>query len=942
MKKLIALAFACGVISAHAADYYWTGAAEDAKLATPGNWTDADGNEMSVAPATSDTLIFDGISSPITIVHPGVAYYGYVVTNAAATVTLQIADSKNVTLGAGGVTLRGTSGGLSFIGGNGGGTLTFPEGRTVLDVAKNLTFSQERHTQGKGTSTVLVKCGAGTANLSTKSGYRVYGNLGTYEIHEGTLVPRRTNMSSASSNINWRVVGPAAKTVIINSSSDSPVPGLHAENDGGLTGLYIEDSDAEGTLTIDLKNNVFQVNGYQPDTRMTAGWTSASYTKFVWDPVSSERTLTYAKATINAANLAWVVKNGTLRLAEGLTLTSLAELSLSAGTTLKIASDVGDISNVPVKLADATAKVKAESGLYSFKLKSITVGDVAVPDGIYAAKDLAWYEGDAILVVGTPSEPDRTDAAWVGGGADTSILNKDNWGGTLPDLTSGSLVATFPAAATVTVPAGEIVKVKGIVVADGTSSDTFALEGAGSVWLGSEGLKTATEAGAGKVSVACGIVLVQDQTWAFGKSNAITFTEDASLASLGGVTWFGSGASSGTGGCGSMTFKSSNPNLGDCEFVNAVVVTADCALGKKNVTMNGTRRPSVLLTMKNCTLDNVKLTLTGVNNSSSQQSLNVAEGTCRFTGEVVFDMSSANWYTVADSATVYFEGGFSSALSKKASRNDHSKSGSGSLYVENVPLKTGRSTFGYTYKTTTYGGNFFLNVADNEFRRGLFLTTAKVHLHTGAPNAFKLGTSGVSFAALCFTGTADWNLHGNDQQLEILGGEGAGTIKSETAATVRLLDEREYDLQLSDDAATGLNNGQQHTNKCVFAGGVSLSKEGALDYTLFAASTSTGGVSVAKGHLTFAAGASWKNASAVKVSGTGVLTVPDGKVFGKGAAMTIDTAEGASVEIPVGQVLRVASLTVDGTPVKGVYKGAGVTGGGEIFAGKPGLVLFFR
>ena len=137
MKHLIALAFACGVIAAHAADYYWTGAAEDAKLATPGNWTDADGNEMSVAPGTSDTLIFDGISSSITIAHPGVAYYGYVVTNAAATVTLQIADSKNVTLGAGGVTLRGTSGGLSFIGGDGGGTLTFPEGRTVLDVAKD-------------------------------------------------------------------------------------------------------------------------------------------------------------------------------------------------------------------------------------------------------------------------------------------------------------------------------------------------------------------------------------------------------------------------------------------------------------------------------------------------------------------------------------------------------------------------------------------------------------------------------------------------------------------------------------------------------------------------------------------------------------------------------------------------------------------------------------
>lgn len=106
-KILIALAIACGVVAAYAADYYWTGVAEDNLLATAENWNDAGGTPMTKSPGTSDTLVFDGIAADITLIYPNVKYDRLVATNLAATITLTPETSAgSFQIGDEGVTIR--------------------------------------------------------------------------------------------------------------------------------------------------------------------------------------------------------------------------------------------------------------------------------------------------------------------------------------------------------------------------------------------------------------------------------------------------------------------------------------------------------------------------------------------------------------------------------------------------------------------------------------------------------------------------------------------------------------------------------------------------------------------------------------------------------------------------------------------------------------------
>ncbi len=300
--------------------------------------------------------------------------------------------------------------------------------------------------------------------------------------------------------------------------------------------------------------------------------------------------------------------------------------------------------------------------------------------------------------------------------------------------------------------------------------------------------------------------------------------------------------------------------------------------------------------------------------------------------------SNYDYWTCAKDAVLNFMGGLKSRRTMNVGRTFISQNDGYEVHMSGVPSDMVKLSL-------VDSGAFYLEVADNYIYRGVHLNDAGAVLHTTVPYALKRGASGdaTAVSAVRFGAAARWELHDCDQEVQILCGTSAGVVYSQNDAVIRLHDDAVYTQEKAGDEKGGSLTGDgQYVESCTFAGGAGLVKEGPLTHTYCGVSTSTGRVEVVNGNLVFAAGASWKNASAVKVSGMGVLTVSDGKVFGRGAAMTIDTAEGASVEIPAGQILRVASLTVDGTPVKGAYKGAGVTGGGEIFAGKPGLVLFFR
>ena len=923
LASLAAVAF----LPAVAVDYYWTGAAGDDVFITKGNWALADGTPATVKPGKTTTVIFTNdvplkISWTAAATLYGCRFHGADVDASASS------NTGDFTLGAGGVVADG--GGKYQLGWH----MTFTaDEEHVLDIATGSTLICVRQLSG---ASQVAKRGGGTFRTKDNNAYFRFSGALTFE--EGLIYDAGYNSKFRDAlGLSVCVSGTAAKTFYVYGKSDS--------NTGfGTTGHFsIAEGAEDSVFKIAFETSVarvFKIYGDQTDTTFNAdlvnqGGSTEGNRTFLWAPNDASTTLTYIRKTLDSTKWGISITNGIMAFADGAQIRELRQVEVDKDGQFVIADDAGaDFSGAPFVFRNGG---KLKSDRYTIKLQGVTVDGIVQPAGIYTAANAPWLEGKVIVVVGTPTDPETTEATWVGGQSDTSISNADNWaGGTLPDLTSGSLVAMFPAAATVTIPAGRA-WFKGIRVEDGAADDVFSLGGAGELWLGSSGVVTETVDGAGKLSFGCGLVFALSQTWQVGVANSITFTDAAELSSLAGAVWTSRGAAEGTTSkSGALVINCSNPKLGDSTLYHAVTVTADCALGGPGATatVDAGNRPSLALTMKNCTLRNKEVIVQNINNNTMHRGWRADTGVCVVKGKAYSNATSQNLWECATGAELRFEGGLSAISGTGKGPIFYPKYDGYDVHVTNVAAQIRKFALGKS-------GTFSFEAADNMIYRGIHISGVGAKMRTAVPNAFKLGdpTKSTEAAGVSFTANGTWDLCNCDQQVQILCGTAAGKVTSENDAVVRLHDDVEY---AGTDDTPNLTGAQQHTNNCIFAGGAGLVKDGPLTHYYCGVSTSTGRVEVANGNLVFATGASWKNASAVKVSGTGVLTVPDGKVFGKGAAMTIDTAEGASVEIPVGQVLRVASLTVDGTPVKGAYKGAGVTGGGEIFAGKPGLVLFFR
>ena len=937
MKNLIvgciASLAAVASLPAVAVDYYWTGAADAGQAATNfftvGNWALADGTPATAKPGKTTTVIFTN-DVPLKLSYAAeTTLYGCRFHGADVDASAPSSDG-DLTLGAGGVVADG--GGTYQLGWH----LTFTANEDhVIDVATGSTFVCVRQITASTTSRV-TKRGGGTFRTKDNNAYFRFSGALTFE--EGLIYDAGYNSKFRDAlGLSVCVSGTAAKTFYVYGKSDS--------NTGfGTTGHFsIAEGAEDSVFKIAFETSVarvFKIYGDQTDTTFNAdlvnqGGSTEGNRTFLWAPNDASTTLTYIRKTLDSTKWGISITNGIMAFADGAQIRELRQIEVDKDGQFVIADDAGaDFSGAPFVFRNGG---KLKSDRYTVKLQGVTVDGIVQPAGIYTAANAPWLEGKVIVVVGTPTDPETTEATWVGGQSDTSISNADNWaGGTLPDLTSGSLVATFPAAATVTIPVGRA-WLKGVRVEDGAAGDMFSLGGVGELWLGSSGVATESVDGAGKLSFGCGLVFALSQTWQVGVANSITFTDAAELSSLAGAVWTSRGAAEGTTSkSGALVINCSNPKLGDSTLYHAVTVAADCALGGPGatVTVDARNRPTLALTMKNCTLRNKEVIVQNINNNTQNRGWRADTGVCVVKGKAYSNATSQNLWECATGAELRFEGGLSAISGTGKGPIFYPKYDGYDVHVTNVAAQIRKFALGKS-------GTFSFETADNMIYRGIHISGAGAKMRTAVPNAFKLGdpTKSTEAAGVSFTANGTWDLCNCDQQVQILCGTAAGKVTSENDAVVRLHDDVEY---AGTDDSPNLTGAQQHTNNCVFAGGAGLVKDGPLTHYYCGVSTSTGRVEVVNGNLVFAAGASWVNTSAVKVSGTGVLTVPDGKVFGRGAAMTIDTAEGASVEIPAGQVLRVASLTVDGTPVKGAYKGVGVTGGGEIFAGKPGLVLIVQ
>ena len=931
--------------------YYWTGAAGDSSVSTPGNWAYVNGCAATVAPGTGDKVVFTNATAQ-TISRPDVRYHKYDFRGANVIFNRVSGGSRQYGYGGGGITVSSSA------------AVKFPyplelnpeqftgaDKTFTVDVAKGASVTLDA--ADVGTLKVyapaeFVKRGAGEFSCQQFNPSGLSG-CGKVTLEAGTLISSYVN-DRHNYFADFLVKGPESKTF-----------SLYATN--VRIAKYGETADASQTLSFDLtysKNYAVElhcvedVERFSADVRVNGG---SAYVSLDWNPTEA-KTITMVDRQWNSASAKFNVLNGTMKFASGAGVRNLEELSVASGATLEIAADASaNFAGAPVVLSTgAKVKVNGASGRL-VQVKSVTYDGAAVPDGNYTTEDgLPWLEvvSGVTLVVGQGS---KTEATWTGnGGADTSIDNPANWGAvgatTLPDLTSATLVATIPAGACLSVPEGKSFALKGLVL-QAEAGAGCTVEGSGSLGLGSSGLVVD---GDGTVTINCTVELLLGQVWELGSEAKAGLVLETNAGIVGhGNEWnVHTSFASFKGDGGSCVYiKCANPRLDDSAFNCGVHVSADGALGGPNakVTIDAGTSPRTALWMSGCTLTNGKITISNLGTATHYRSITTDTGACTIEGDCFVNAPNYNFFNVADGAPLTIGGCCSGALSQNLVRMAEP-------VFDGYDLTLGGATSMSKFSLSKAGIVRF-EASSNVVRRGVFLSNADATIVTTADEAFGFGTTLSSVAGVGFgTGGGTWDLAGTHQSLQMLAGVGCGVITSEEAATLVLDASKDYEsdhntkaeasptfnLKISDDAKTFsyVDEEVAQLTDCVsFQGQVSFEKKGPKAHYLGGVSTSTGSLTVSEGLLVFKPGATWRTASSVNVTGTGVLEVEGRKIFSSATDLIVDGEATDRIRIAAGKKVIVGSLTVNGVRQGEVPAGL-VTGGGTLQIGPDGMTVIVR
>ena len=911
--------FAFGLASvASATDFYWIGGGGDNYITTAANWSLTSGGTPCTEPpnnavGSEDVLVFDNIASAMTVLNDeantAMNYAGYRFQGSVASVVTVGNASTTINLGPVGIITTGDAKAAIA------SPIVLAEGCTnVIDNATTVTIKDiNKDVTSVAAGTVLVKRGSGT--LGSNAGYGSIGCLGTLVLSAGTFTFPNTAVDLGPT----KVVFDGAALLDLFGTGLSFAGGIEetANAIGRTHGICRKTSTQAKTL---------KLSGSTPSCfsgNVTANKNNLSLT---WAPNSTEIEFVWSRGSYdNSAGTLSV--QGAMRFTDGGYVKGAGNVLVSNYSTFTIDKSAGAFSAVPFTIRDVYgAKVKVENGV--LPMSSVKAGasgkEKPLPDGCYSADDLDWLEGDGLIVVGDVlSDSEETvEATWTGGGETTSVLDEDNWGGTLPPLTDGSLVATFPDGAEVGIPApvdAKICRFKGII---GQGALTFTTTSS-SGWFTVGGSGVTVE---GALTLNAKALLVAAQTW--------TLNADSTIGTEGGVRAKDQAASWTILGGKKLSVRSTNYGLpSSIALTGSLDLYADNALGGRNTTISQ-NLSSGTFTLHGGIYDS------NFSVGENQGGFKTCDAPVTLNGKI------ENTYMNGSSFTCDTETHFCGGLVCNNNNNNgirYNPVGTGVVYIANVPMTVKKMVL------TKADQELHVDVGGNVMTRGLIPNAARATVYAGVENILRHAETGCTDGFMFGSSATDaaLDLQGHDQIFNIFFSQNAtAKVTSETEAWIRLWDNA-LNEQKSSGSAPEMYGAKSQTNAVVFAGCASFSKEGALDHTLTGVSTSTGRVQVVKGRLIFGETASWENASEVIVKGDGVLDVRGkGRILGKGADMVIeDYSEGtAKVCVPIGSALRVKSLTVNGeSKGYGTYTGGFVSGGAiRVSPETPGLLLMVR
>ena len=489
-------------------------------------------------------------------------------------------------------------------------------------------------------------------------------------------------------------------------------------------------------------------------------------------------------------------------------------------------------------------------------------------------------------------------ATWTGNGA---VGDAANWaGGVLPDLDRASTVAHFAvsgASATLDRP----IALHGMTLGGGFA---FA-DGTNRIDLGRSGIRALDATSAKSYSIGVPVAAGVAQAWQFGTNTVTDFHRPV---------WLDAGAALTISGRGRANFRA--PGRG----TNGVVL-AGCA--------DQAAKGDGVVGAVYCYTNDVFGTGTlDVDTRRTQLRL---VGDFTWNTPVVTHSDQNDW-----DQPVYFDGNITvDAEWRNTNKNTRLTFARGKRVVFNRTLKTSSACYCSASGSSGVAEIVFnakLDVGDrfnvgNHMTFVLNMPTNRLNgnsgrvdgtIRCGVPYAIAEKNGAGNRTELFVYSTGVLDLNGHDQATGILcamGNATGGTVTSAAPATLHLVDSytvNNYDSWVKDASGTKVAV-PGYTNTLVYAGRVTLSKEGFYTNRLTRASTTSGALVVTRGKMEFAPTASWTNASELVVSGTGAFAL-EARTAAQGAAFprTLTVRLDPTATLELGSTLEVRALQLGG------------------------------
>lgn len=557
-----------------------------------------------------------------------------------------------------------------------------------------------------------------------------------------------------------------------------------------------------------------------------------------------------------------------------------------------------------MSLEDGASLVLAEGAAVRTQRLFVECEEIAA--GVYTGSGsrgtiVSWISGAGRVVVGDVAE---NTASWTGAGADTKVTTVQNWSDAEVSHMDGSYLVTFATGGTAALLDTDV-SWAGLVL----DAATFAFsDSSHKMLLGTRGLVAKDASSARTFTVNAPVSLANSQTWRIGTNATVTL----------GKTLTGSGASALTvAGAGTLKLSAANvlPGVttiaGDSKDkrLGVQVANPDGLGGAEGSTTVNQMTTALSFTQPGTVTREISVFCP--QNDQDRDVYGPSTGTLRFANTYKTTQSNSR-FGVYRGTTVIFDKPLSTVSAFYLSTL-----GSGSQPAR--VIFNGRLGIGDRWQVP--GGMIVeLNATTNKINgnSGSLYGTIQCNVPYALWKTNNGKSDGKATAVYPYSGVL--NLNGYDQAVGLLTAKGqttAGSVTSATPAVLHLVDDYMID---SYDSWVYAADGKTKvsvpgiTNRVAFTGMASLSKEGKYETCLYVTSSTTGSLAVAKGTLTMAPVASWRNARNVYVRG-GVLSVKkrtaaQGDAFGK-KVTDVEITDG-KVDIAEGETVMCHAVTLGG------------------------------